>query len=285
VDGLRSYLDARATPEECLSLPGIETRSLGQLTLYTSLNESRPLVTTRTTVWNIEICVLHLWAGFGKLFSKVKRGVIEHINATQTVLFKTSRINIWEEKRSGKMPVNIFGEKMSFFLQDNICIHGSRCASPCPRINVVTLVAQCVQKTHHSIKYYKFRKAIKMDDSRIHVTSKWDIWLQSVEIFSGNKTMSTETIFHCFVHIFFYLSMQKYLHGHANRAVTNKTTSKLVSRGKRGCNKGCVERESEREERLCLCIPLAMCPYRDVIASSALKGSCTFEMKLSRYCS
>jgi hypothetical protein len=52
----------------------------------------------------------------GNCSQKVKHGVIEHINATQTVLFKTSRINIWKEKRAGKMPVNIFREKMGFFL-------------------------------------------------------------------------------------------------------------------------------------------------------------------------
>jgi len=62
-----------------------------------------------------------------------------------------------------------------------------------------------------------------------------DIWLQFVKIFLENRTMQAVFTFYSQAYrlelwyMYFRLSMHKYLQQQANRAVTNKITSELVS--------------------------------------------------------
>jgi hypothetical protein len=62
-----------------------------------------------------------------------------------------------------------------------------------------------------------------------------DIWLQFEKIFLENGTMQTLLTVYSQSYrldlwdIYFRLSLQKYHQQHANRAVTNKITSELVS--------------------------------------------------------
>jgi len=62
-----------------------------------------------------------------------------------------------------------------------------------------------------------------------------DIWLRFVKIFLENGTMQAVFTFYSQAYrldlwyIYFRLSMQKYHQQHANRAVTNKITTELVS--------------------------------------------------------
>jgi hypothetical protein len=60
-----------------------------------------------------------------------------------------------------------------------------------------------------------------------------DIWLQFAKIFFENRTMQAALIFYSQVYrldlYIFLFSMQKYHQEHANRTVTNKITSELVS--------------------------------------------------------
>jgi hypothetical protein len=82
------------------------------------------------------------------------------------------------------------------------------------------------------MKYYKFRKAIKRTipefTSRVN-----EIFGFSLQKYSLRTELCKQNLYFMAMYAFFYLSMQKYHHGHANRAVTNKTTSKLVSRERR----------------------------------------------------
>jgi hypothetical protein len=84
-----------------------------------------------------------------------------------------------------------------------------------------------------------------------------DIWLQFAKIFFENRTMHGALIIYSQVYrldlyIYFCLSMQKYHQEHANRAVTNKITSELVSAEESIYLRGSVrlterDRESDRQ--------------------------------------
>jgi hypothetical protein len=82
------------------------------------------------------------------------------------------------------------------------------------------------------MKYCEFRKAIKRRipefTSRVN-----EIFGFSLQKYSPRTKLCDQKLYFMAMYVFFYLSMQKYHHGHANGAARNKTTSKLVSRGRR----------------------------------------------------
>jgi len=89
---------------------------------------------------------------------------------------------------------------------------------------------------YHSMKYCKFSRAFKQ--SILEFTSRVNDrrYLASVvKIFLENGTMQAVFTFYSQAYrldlwyIYFRLSMQKYHQQHANRAVTNKITTELVS--------------------------------------------------------
>lgn len=169
---------------------------------------------------------------FGKLFWKSELGVTEHISATQTVPFKTSGINTRKEKKYWNDASRYFQRKDVFlsikqylYSQTLLCLFVFSDKSRYISSIVYTEI-------YHSMKYYKFRKAIKR--SILEFTSRVnEIFGFSLQKYSSRTKLCKQNLYFMAMYAFFYLSMQEYHHGHANGAVTNKTTPKLVSRERR----------------------------------------------------
>lgn len=148
------------------------------------------------------------------------------------VPFKTSGINTWKEKKC-------WNDARGYFQTEDVFLSIKQYLYSRTSLCLVFLSDKrrytssiVYTEIYHSMKYYKFRKAIKR--SILEFTSRVnEIFGFSLQKYSSRAKLCKQNLYFIAMYRFFYPSLQEYHHGHANGAVTNKTTSELVS-GERG---------------------------------------------------